>query len=335
MKKWLLIIPVILLLIWMAGPRPKSPDLPHEISVPDLTLQELESQIADREATVKGLKEDNESRIIWAGEPYKKTNYVLLYLHGWSASYKEGDPVHKNLAKMYGANLYLPRLYEHGIDLGDENFAGMSSTNLVRSAAEALGEAHLLGDSIILVGTSTGGTLGLYLSTIDPEIAGLILYSPNIRVKDPSAFMLNDPWGYQIARLVTGSPYYGWEAEGARKQYWTTHYRLSALTELQELVETTMVQETFSQVKLPVFTGYYYKNDTLQDMTVSVDAIIDMFPKLASDKKRLVVFPNVGHHVMASSITSEDLPSVWLETIDFIETEMGLVPQEEELEAAR
>ena len=326
MKKWYVAFPLVVLLLWIAGPEPESPVLPDRISSPDISLEALEDSIDLREASIPGLKDNNESRIIWGRKAYEKTPYVLLYLHGWSASHMEGDPTHRELAERYGANLYLPRLYEHGIDLGDDNFAHMTATKLMNSAAEALAEAHLLGDSVILMGTSTGGTLGLYLATIDPTIAGLILYSPNIRVRTASASMLNDPWGYQIARLVTGSPYYGWDASGPRKQYWTTHYRLKALTELQELVETTMVPEVFGKVDVPVFTGYYYKNDSLQDETVSVEAIQEMFPQLGSVQKRLVAFPEAGHHVIASSFTSHDLASVRDETIDFIETEMGLTP---------
>ena len=335
MKKWFLAAPLVLLLLWWVGPKPQTPVLPNEIGVTDLTPEELEAAISAREARVEGLKPDNQSRIIWANEDREKTPYVILYLHGWSASYMEGDPVHRTIARRYGANLYLPRLYGHGIDLGDETFGGMTATQLMASAANALAEAKVLGDSVILMGTSTGGTLGLYLATIDPVISGLILYSPNIRVRYKTAFLLNDPWGYQIARFVTGSAYYGWEAEDARKQYWTTHYRLKALTELQELLETAMVPNTFEKVTLPVFTGYYYKNDSLQDNTVSVQAIREMFPLLGSDRKRMHVFPDVGHHVMASSLTSDDIPSVLRETIDFMENEMALVPVSPELEATR
>ncbi len=48
-----------------------------------------------------------------------KTEYSLVYLHGFSASQAEGDPVHRNIAKLFGCNLYLSRLAEHGIDTAE------------------------------------------------------------------------------------------------------------------------------------------------------------------------------------------------------------------------
>jgi esterase/lipase len=238
----------------------------------------------------------------------------------------EGDPIHRMLAERYGANLYLPRLDGHGIDLGDETFADITASSLMESAAQALGEAHLLGDSVILVGTSTGGTLGLYLAGIDPKISSLVFYSPNIKIYDKSAALLDDPWGLQIGQVVTGSKYHGWDASGPRKQYWTTHYQLRGLAELQALVSNTMIPQTFERVEQPAMVAYYYKSDSLQDKTVSVEAIREMFPQLGSTKKRLVVVPDAGHHVMASSLTSNDLETVEKETINFLEQVVGLSP---------
>ena len=87
-----------------------------------------------------------------------------------------------------------------------------------------------------------------------------------------------------------------------------------------------MNEETFSAVHKPVFVGCYYKNDSLQDNTVSVEAILEMYEQLGSSRKELVKFPDVGHHVMASEITSEDLESVRQETRKFLEEVMQLKP---------
>lgn len=328
-RKWLWGIPLILLLIYFLGPAPDAPQLPSKLPEVTTDLAHLSETVDERESRVAGLKPDNESRILWYDEENVRTPYVFLYLHGWSASYKEGDPVHHEIAQRYGANLYLPRLYGHGIDLGDENFADITATNLMESASQALAEAHLLGDSVIVMGTSTGGTLGIYLAGIDPKISAMVLYSPNIQIYDPSARILNDPWGLQIAKIVTGSAFHGWEEEGPRKQYWTTHYQLRGLSELETLVETTMVPAVFEKVQQPTFVGYYYKNDSLQDNTVSVEAIQQMFPHLGSSTKKLVDFPEVGHHVMASSLTSQDLESVKNATINFLEESVGLRPMVE------
>ena len=37
----------------------------------------------------------------------EKTEYAVVYLHGFSASQEEGDPVHYDFAKKFGCNLFL------------------------------------------------------------------------------------------------------------------------------------------------------------------------------------------------------------------------------------
>jgi len=118
----------------------------------------------------------------------------------------EGDPVHRDIAKFFGCNLYLARLAQHGIDTTDA-LINMTADNLWESAKQAYAIGKKLGKKVILMGTSTGGTLALQLAATYPEVSGLVLYSPNIAIKDPNAWLLNNPWGLSIARMVKGSQY--------------------------------------------------------------------------------------------------------------------------------
>src|ERR1700760_3584342 len=117
-KRWWLLIPVILIVLYFLGPHPSTPVYssvqPRVPTEPAL----LEGYIHDREALHR-LKPDNEARIVWADSSRRKTPFAIVYLHGFSASQGEGDPVHRYIASKYGCNLYLPRLAEHGIDTVD------------------------------------------------------------------------------------------------------------------------------------------------------------------------------------------------------------------------
>src|SRR5580704_12307053 len=118
-KRWLWLIPVVLIIIYMAGPAPARPLYKTEMPVVPTDAIQLEGYVKNNEAQHK-LKPDNEARILWANDSMKqKTDYAIVYLHGFSASQGEGDPVHKNIAKEFGCNLYLSRLAEHGIDTSD------------------------------------------------------------------------------------------------------------------------------------------------------------------------------------------------------------------------
>jgi pimeloyl-ACP methyl ester carboxylesterase len=312
--------------VYWFGPHPTTPRYTNELPTIPSDPAAILTYVQQQEAQHK-VKKDNEAEIIWADTSKKKTAYSIVYLHGFSASKMEGAPTHLNIAKKFGCNLYLARLSQHGIDSSDA-LINMTPENLWESAKQAYAIGKQLGDKVILMGTSTGGTLALQLAATYPEVAGLILYSPNIAVNDPNAWLLNNPWGLQIARIVKGSNYNIIVADTVYAKYWNTKYRLEALASLEELLETKMIPATFQDVKQPVLTLYYYKDEQHQDPVVKVSATKIMFEQLGTSKdlKRAVAMPNTGNHVLASPILSKDVAGVEIQTIGFLQEMMHLTP---------
>jgi hypothetical protein len=92
--KWLFGIVLVLFIIYFIGPKPPKPEFETPLFNLPVSLTELEKQIYDSEKAIKGIKPDNEARIIWADSAKKeKTQIAFLYLHGFSASQADGDPV--------------------------------------------------------------------------------------------------------------------------------------------------------------------------------------------------------------------------------------------------
>jgi esterase/lipase len=320
--KWFLGIILVLLIVYFAGPKPPNPDFTiHEISLPD-SLSALEKKINRDEKLVKGLKDDNQARIVWADSSKKeKTKIAFLYLHGFPASQAEGSPVHIDLAKKYHANLYLARLAEHGIEKGDSTMINLTADKWEASAEEALAITRKLGEEVIIIGTSGGGALTLFLTSRHPEIKAIVLYSPCIKLYDNAAAILIKPWGLQLARKIKGGPIVkDVSTSEAHAQYWDLHYRLEGVQALVNLCSNTMKPEIFRKIKCPVFMAYYYKNDEEQDKVVSVPAMLKMFDELGtpSGLKQKEAFPNAGAHVIASSIRSKDWQGVEKETDKFL-----------------
>ncbi len=311
-KRYKIAIGITILLIasYLAGPKPQKPRYTTiEPAVPE--PDELEQYIRDMESRLP-VKNENEAEIVWADTPGKQTEYALVYLHGFSASKNEGNPVHLNLAKKLNANLYLARLADHGLDIVSP-MLNLTADRLWESSKLAYAIGRKLGKKVILMGTSTGATLALKLATVYPEIHSLILISPNIAINDPKAWLLNDHWGLQIAKQVLGgAERIVLNTSAEYKKYWYTNYRLESLVALQELVESSMTRSTFNQVKQPVLLLYFYKNEQEQDPVVRVDAMLKMFDELATPEhlKTAVAIPNGGSHVLGSYLTSKDLPSV-------------------------
>jgi len=317
--KGLLVAVVALVVIYFMGPNPKTPT--YNKTLPELpsNLTQLEDYIKNNESTFK-IKPNNEARIVWANDSIKqKTPYVVLYLHGFSSSQEEGNPVHTDFAKSFGCNLYLARLAEHGL-ISDEPMKEMTADKLWNSAVEAYAIAKQLGDKVIILSTSTGGTLSLMLSAAFPEIHAQLLLSPNIKIYDPTSILLNNPWGLQIAKIVTGTDHIVSSNQSEiYQQYWYSKYPYNSLVELEELVETSMTKETFSKVKQPTLLLYYYKNEKEQDNVVSVKAMKKMFSQISTptNLKKELPIPNAGNHVIGGSILSKDIASVNLACSDF------------------
>lgn len=306
---------------YFLGPKPNDPELNNQLQKLNMTPRMVEQNIIRRETLIKNIKPDNESRIVWNDSVKKdKTPYCIVYLHGFSASPEEGDPVHRDIARKFGCNLYLPRLYAHGLK-EQEPLLELDEKKYLATAKEAVAEAACLGKKVIIMGTSTGCTFALYIASGNPDIAGLILYSPNVDLRDSRSFLLTRPWGLQIARMIVGGNYYAFPGPASAEKYWNMKYRIEAIVCLKNILEHTMTKDVFNKIKQPVLMCYYYKNEKEQDNIVSVPAMLSMFDQLGTVNtlKRKVAIPNAGTHAIASGLWSKGIADVERETTGFLE----------------
>ena len=319
--KGLIAVIGILILLYVLGPRMKV-----SVFSPNIGSKYREIKISEVEALVKEsnanpmIKPGNHSKLHWADSVGKKTTYALLYLHGFSACPEEGNPVYREFAEKYKMNAYAPLLAEHGLNEKEAmlNFTAKKYLNSVKNAFRI---AQALGDSVIIMSTSTGSTAALFLSSVENDIHSLICYSPNIRVADTRAALLTGPWGIQIARLVKGGKYHSWEAPEGAVPYWHTKYRLESVIELQHLLESTMNKEVFSKITIPVFVSYYYQDEENQDDVVSVEKILDMTKNLGTPKEKLRVINmrDAKVHAMANGVFNKNTRTVFEKTCKYAE----------------
>ena len=329
----LITFPIILLVgIYFLGPKPDHPEWSGSAIVVPQSAAELVQYVASNEARHK-LKLDNEARIVWADSSRKKTAFSVVYIHGFSASQEEGDPVHERFAKTFGCNLYLARMADHGIDTTDQ-LLYFTPDRWWRSSKEALAIGKAIGEKVIIMSTSTGGTVALVLAAEYPDdVFALINMSPNIAINNPLAWIANNPWGLQIARLKLGSNYnITARSSGSdstlENRYWNHKYRLESVSQLQEMIENKMNKNTFAKVRQPALTLYYYRNEQEQDPQVMVSAMVEMNRQLSTPDslKIMVAIPDAGGHVLGSYVVSKDIESVNAEVFKFAVEKLHMKP---------
>src|SRR5687768_6942858 len=110
-RRWIKIsFPFLLIFgLYFLGPKPDHPVLNDTLPFVPETPEALETYIKNHELRYN-IKPENGARVIWNDSTRNKTEYAVVYLHGFSASRMEGDPIHRRFAKKFGCNLFLPRL---------------------------------------------------------------------------------------------------------------------------------------------------------------------------------------------------------------------------------
>lgn len=228
-----------LLLGVAAGPRPRV-DLTHR---PVAIGADPAADLARAEAAL-GVPAEVAARIDWHGAHGARTPLSVVMLHGFSATPQETLPLAEQVAASLGANLYLARLAGHG--LGGEALGAATADAWVADADRAMAIGTRIGERVVLMGVSTGGTLALLLAT-RPEwrarIDSLVLLSPNLGPRARGSALLAGPWAEQIAWLATGGEHAFTPTNADHGRYWTTRYPSRALPQMMGLVVAVRERE--------------------------------------------------------------------------------------------
>ena len=328
----LFILLTLVILLYLLGPKAPLPSFNADIPTLSIPLNKLDAHIAKQEALIKDIKPNNQARIVWASDILKKspakTSYSIVYLHGFSASPLESDPVIFDIAKKFGFNLYIPRLADHGRS-SIESFKDLTGDQLILSAKKALAIGQLIGEKVIVISCSTGSTLSSYLAAENPTSTfAMVMYSPNFGLHDGRSKLMAMPWGLQLAKKIFGGNYRNIKMESGAQPFWTTKYRIEGLVNLIPLLNKTMTDETFKKITQPYLLAYYYEDEENCDKIISVPKIRN-FHKVSSTPhhlKREAPLATVKSHCISNKHQSKDWQSVYKATEDFFVQVLKLSP---------
>lgn len=225
---------LLLLLIWAFVPREPAQLRPVQVDLPGDLPGDLTAWLATREA---GIAPDLAARIDWAGAAGQQTDLALVYLHGFSASPAELQPVPERVAAGLGANLYVARLTGHA--QGGEALAGARLTDWWRDTAEAVAIGQRIGRRVVLMGTSTGATLAAEAArdpVLGQGIDAVVLISPNFGLRNRAAGLLRWPLARWWVPLVAGKTRCFQPVNAAHATGWTSCYPTVATLPMAALV---------------------------------------------------------------------------------------------------
>lgn len=324
----LLVVLAVVVLTYFLGPKIEVPAYAAALPAVPETPAALEAYVGEKEGKAP-TREDNEARIRWNEDIRSPTEYAFVYLHGFAGSYRDGYPVNVNVPEIFGANVYLARWAGHGLR-PEEALQTFTPNAAWDDALEALAIGKRLGKKVILMSTSTGGTLAIRLAATFPEeVHALINMGPNVEDDQPGAGLLMSPWGHELAVLASLGSNKKVDHESAEAfQYFDTIYPSRALVDLQILVQTTMTPETFGRVSCPVLTVFYKESFFKKDEHVEVSAFPEVHGQFATpaDRKKLIALPTPKTHFVGSDIKSADWMAPQQTIVEFCREVLGMNP---------
>lgn len=208
-------------------------------------FESVESQFDD---IVEGV----EKRVVWQpGFKEQRTPFSVLYVHGFSASSEEIRPVPDMVADALGANLVYTRLQGHG--RGSAAMSEGTASGWMRDLAEGLAAARAVGEQVIVLSTSTGGTLaaaGALNPELSKDVAAIILVSPNFGVNDPFDFVPSWPGARIWLPVLMGDPRDVSGPDPLKNLYWTSTYSWEAVVPMSALVKDVVALD-YTQAQVP------------------------------------------------------------------------------------
>jgi len=247
-------------------------------------------------------------QIIWAGEPGSQTPLSVVYLHGFSASQQEVRPLPELVASGLGANLFFTRLTGHGRD--GSAMAEASAGDWIEDTAEAMAIGRRLGQRVLVLATSTGGTLAAIAASdaaLRQDLAGIAMISPNFEIANPSAKLLTLPAARHWVPIVAGEERSFEPRNAEQEKYWTTRYPVVSVLALAALVKHARTLD-FTATSTPALITF---SDA--DKVVNPSATREVATQWGGPLKLLELDPGPDDdpyaHVLAGDIISPGLTS--------------------------
>jgi pimeloyl-ACP methyl ester carboxylesterase len=212
---------------------------------------DVQAYFDEVEARFSDITPGVQKRVVWQGDANTRTEYALVYIHGFSATSEETRPVPDRVAEALQANLVYTRLTGHG-----RPGAAMAEARVqdwMTDVAEALAATRAVGDKVVVLSTSTGGSL-MTAALLDPEmradVVASVFVSPNYGLNTSLEFLLTLSGARYWLPPILGRERSFEARSAAYETYWTTRYPSVAVLPMAALVKVVR-DLPFEEIPVP------------------------------------------------------------------------------------
>lgn len=262
-------------------------------------IETIEDYINFKEEFEQHLNFEDKKEIIWYDDKKEKTDIVVYFLHGFRATKREGTGVPQSIAKKAKANLLLARQPGVGVYNREDSFDNITFYNYLRNIYEDLILLSILGNKIILCGSSTGCTYNIIATTIFKQfnIYKNIFFSPNVGLH----YIYNNI-------LIYLSYGYGRALINITKNKFKLDDVVTDMNIVKPLISVTKIYNNLKIIFNNDFIAFISENDPLV-LNKKVDLFFD---NATSSVKHYYIFKNENIHPILTFRTKD----VFLNKID-------------------
>ena len=294
--------------------------LSHNEVIKHLSYEELDHYINCSEDKIEAVQMHTRKHILWENSHQKeKTEFSIVYLHGFSASRKEVSPLCEMLGKQLKANVYFTRLSGHGEN--SNSMKEVSVNDWYQDTVDAVKIGEKIGEKVILIGTSTGGTLAVWYAAqaekMQNNVYQVILISPNFGPKPIFSEMLHWPYAQYYAPLLVGKEWKTSPVSEEHEKYWYCRYPTLGLIPMMKLVKQVRNLDA-SKMKVPLLVLLSEKDSVVFSWRTR-----RFFMKLPADAQKKMIWvkdtQDPSHHVLVGNVFSPDNVQWFVDAVlDFV-----------------
>lgn len=304
---------------------------PFDAQFPDskYSLATIEEEISLNESIQLSERPKSRARIVWTKGKGIQSEWSIVYLHSIQAGPAEAESFVSKLGDEFGMNVFFARI--DGLELKNgQGLKDLTPKKIVDSVKEALAIGQTIGKKVMVIGSSTAAVPAVYIASQSASaVDALVLYAPVLETNEFFDKSLLESVMLQPSQWFSSENNKSIDIPKAAESYSSKSIPIDAVKAYTHLMNETMTDANFSDIKQPYFISYYFKDEQNMDEQISIEAIdrLDSLSQTSTRLKRIIELEKVKSHILIDRNWTDKWQKVYLETKFYIEEVLKVKPK--------